>query len=293
MARDHVELGRVAFSLPASPLYQQTLTTMVGQYATPEADVTITHHLPPPEDDSVRDVSMSFVIPPQADASNLMDQDYDDFLSGQGFVTLSTPTLPRHLAGAAQSVRKLTGTIQTPTVPSCPILGQTPPTHSTVHLERPGHRTVSQEAHILPSLLPLTESFSPADLPIAVPTVSTPSIPDPGPSRLTDATSKSNPGAKFYNGPKSNPAPSTTSIITTKVSGKQPGIQSMPTSDPACHSANLQNTQISRQFPVAAAQRKTKVPAPPCGNTSIKSNWTTTSSQVRDGPGCETTTRVS
>jgi hypothetical protein len=49
---------------------------------------------------------MSFDIPPQADASNLLDQNCDDFFSGPGFVTLSTPVLPRHLTTTALCVKR-------------------------------------------------------------------------------------------------------------------------------------------------------------------------------------------
>jgi len=228
---------------------------MVGRRATPEADTTITHHLPLPDDDSTQDVSMSFVIPPQADASNLLDQNYDDFFSGPGSVTFSTPVLPRHLANATQSVRKVTGANRTPAGISGHILGQTFTTHSTTGLEVPGDRTTK----------PFVSTGPPT-------TASTTSIADPGPPRLGGVPSGSDPDAKFYDGPMSNLALPVTSVITTKASGTHPGVQSMPTSIPSHHSTNTQSTQISRQHPTPARQKK---------NQSVKSSQAT--SKLRGG----------
>lgn len=259
-AREHVTL----LNLDASPSgYQQTLTTMAGHYATPEADTTITRHLPPPEDDSTQDVSMSFVIPPQADASNLLDQNYDDFFVGPGLVTLSTPVLPRHLTNIStrQSTRKVTRTIQTSAVVSSPILGRTIPTHSTTYPELPDGKAELPETHIsphpLPSLSPPTKPFMPTTL-----------ITEPG-------SPEKDPGAKNCDGLKSNPALPMASIITTKLTGKQPGIQSMSTSIPSRHSTNTQNTQISRRPPIPAPKKKTKGAAQPRETGSARSTQAT------------------
>lgn len=129
---------------------------MVDRHATPAADTTISHHLPPPEDDSTQDVSVSFAIPPQADATNLLDQNYDDFLSGPGLITLSTPVLPRHLANTTRSVSKMAGTIRTRAVLSSPNLGQT-----ATELDPPNCRTELEETRMLlnspPALSPSTK----------------------------------------------------------------------------------------------------------------------------------------
>ena len=263
---------------------QRTLTTMVGRYATLEADLTITHHLPPPEDESTQDVSVSFMIPPQADASNLLDQNYDDIFSGPGFVTLSTPVLPRHLASAAQPVHKVTGTIQTPAVLSGLNLGRTLTKNSTTELDPPNYRTELQETHISGRSLP---SLSPSIKP------STSAV-DPGPPRPNHTTPGSIPDSKIYDGPTSNTTPSTSNIITTESSGTRPGIQSLSGSDPSLHSTNPQNAQISRQFPTSATQMKYKAPAKPRENASVKPNQITLKSRSGGGPDCElTATRVS
>ncbi|KAF9654416.1 hypothetical protein BDM02DRAFT_3106804 [Thelephora ganbajun] len=269
---------------------------MVGRYATPEADVTITHHLPPPEDDSTQDVSMSFVIPPQADASNLLDQNYDDFFSGPGFVTLSTPVLPRHLTDTRQFVRKVTGIIQIPAVVPGPIPGQTLPTNSTTELELPDDRTELQETHIQPhpSLLsPPTEPFMSPDPATAASMAGMTSIMDPGSSRPSDATPKSDLDANFRDGPKSYTALPMASIITTEASDIQPTIESISTSPPSRHSTNPQNAQISRQPPITAARNNYKGPARSRGNTNVKSNQATSKPRGGDGLDCETTTCVS
>ncbi|KAF9786897.1 hypothetical protein BJ322DRAFT_684234 [Thelephora terrestris] len=252
---------------------------MVRRHAIPDADVTITHHLPPQEDDSTRDFSMSFAIPAQADASNLLDQSYEDFFSGPGLVTLSTPVLPRHLANAIQSVRKPTRTIQTPPVLSDLNFARTLTTDPTTELEPPDYRTELQEAHIphhtLPSLLPRKR---PPTGP-ARSTVNTTSIVNPGPPRPAGTTSKSNPDLKIYNSLTSNSALSTTPILTTQASGTRPSIQSLPTHD----------TQISHQPPKTAAQ-KNEVLAHPRGNTGVDSNRTTSRSRGGDDQHCETAT---
>lgn len=235
---------------------------MVGHHATSEADVTITHHLPPPEDDSTQDFSLSFAIPPQADASNLLDQNYDDFFTGPGFVTLNTPVLPRRLANTMQSVRKVVGAIQTPAVLSGPNLGQTLTKNASTRLDIPNYRAELQETHISPHSFP---SLSPSTTP-------TGSTLDPGPPRPSDTTSKSNPDSKIYDGLISNTTPS--------VSG----------SDPSRYSKNPQDAQISRQFPTTAAQKKNKARE----NTSARPNRSITSkSRSGGGPNCETATRVS
>lgn len=257
---------------------------MVGRYATPEADVTITHHLPPPEDESIQEASVSFMIPPQVDASNLLDQNYDDFFSGPGFVTLSTPVLPRHLAGAAHSLHKVTGTIQTPAVLSGPNLGRILAKNSATELDPPNYRTELQQTHISAhSSLSLSPSTTPST-----------SAVDPGPPRLNRTTPESNPDSKIYDGPTPNRTPSTSNIITTESSGTRPGIQSTSGSDPSLHSTNPQNAQISRQFPTSAAQMKYKAPLQPRVNTSVKPNQTALKSRSGGGPDCElTTARVS
>ena len=262
---------------------------MVGRYAIPEADITITHHLPPPEDDSTQDVSMSFVIPPQADASNLLDQNYDDFFSGPGFTTLSTPVIPRHLTNAMQSGRKAPGTIRTPAVVSGPIFGQSLPTHSTAELELPNDRVELQETHIPPSTKPFMSMGPPA----TASAVGVTPITEPDSPRPSDAPLESDPDARICDGPKSNAAPSVASVITTKASRTRPGIQSTLTSAPSRHSSNAQNTQISRQFPTPGPQKKNKGPAQARGQTSAKSNEG--ASKLRGGnvPDCETTTAVS
>lgn len=253
---------------------------MVGRYATPEADVTITHHIPPPEDDSTRDVSVSFTIPQQADASNLLDQNYDDFLSGPGFVTLSTPVLPRYLANAAQSMRKVTRAIHTPVVLSSPNRDQTQTKGSTTGLELPGYATELQETYISPhSFPPLSPSTKP-----------TTSNADPGPPRSGRTSTRSNPDLKIYGGPTSNKTPSVPSIVTTEACGTQSSIQSMPASH---HSANPQVAQISRQFPTTAAQKKNKAPAQPREYTSVKPNQTISKSRSGGGLDYETTAGVS
>jgi len=236
---------------------------MVRRRATPEADTTITNHLPPPEGGSTQDVSMSFVIPPQADASNLLDQDYDDFFSGPGFVTMSTPVLPRHLANTAQSVRKAAGTIRAPAVVSGHILGQTLTTHSTTGLEVPDDGTT----------MPFTSMGPP-----------TTSVADPGPPRLGGVPSGSDPDAKFYDGSMSKTALPVTSIVATKAFGTHPGVQSMPTSIPSHHSTNTQNAQISRQ-PPTPARKKT--------NQSVKSNQATSKLRGENVLDGETGTPVS
>jgi len=252
---------------------------MVGRYATPEADITITHHLPPPEDDSTQDVSMSFVIPPQADASNLLDQDCDDFFSGPGLVTLSTPVLPRHLTNTRHSVRKVAGSIQTPAVIPSTILGQNLPVHSSTELEPSVDRAELQETHIPPhpsSLLsPPTEPFTYTDPPTTASVVGTTSITGPGLSRPSDTLSESGRDAKICDGLKSLTAPSMASVLTTKATGAQPGIQSTSTSAPSRHSANAQNTQIPRQPPIPAPQKKNKGPAQSRGTVIAKSNQAT------------------
>jgi hypothetical protein len=229
----------------ASPsLLLRALMTMVGRYATPEADLTITHHLPPPEDESAQDVSVSFVIPPQADASNLLDQNYDDFFSGPGFASLSTPALTRHLANTTQSVRKVAGTIQMPAVLS----GQTLTKNSTTELDPPNYRTELQDerhipAHSLPSLSPSTKPSG--------------STVDPGPPRPDQ----------------------TTPSVSTESSRTQPGIQSMSASDPSLHSTKPLNAQITRQFPTSATQTKT---AQPRGKISVKPKQTASKSRSGD-----------
>lgn len=232
---------------------------------------------------------MSFVIPPQADASNLLDQNYDDFFSGPGFTTLSTPVLPRHLTNAMQSGRKASGTIQTPATVSGPILGQTLPTHSTIELELPNDRAESQEKHI-PRLTKPFMSMGPPTIALAVGV--TP-IPKPGSPRPSGAPPENDPDARICDNQKSNAAPSVASVITTKASGTRPGIQSTLTSDPSRHSSNAQNTQISRQSPTPGPQKKNMGPAQPRGQTSAKSNEGT--SKLRGGNvlDCETTTAVS
>ena len=276
-----------------TPCYQRTLTTMVGRHTIPEADITITQHLPPQDDDSAQDFSMSFAIPPQADASNLLDQNYDDFFSGPGFVTLSTPVLPRHLANTTQSVRKIIQTIQSPAVLPGLNLTRTPPTDSTAEFKPPEHRPELEEAHIshhsLPFLSPRKKP--PTGPPKTTSAVNTTSIVDPGPSRPSGTTSRSNPDSKIYDGLTSNAAPSM--AATTKASGKRPSIQSLPTSGPSHHSSNLQGTQIPRLPPKTAAQKANKVPAHPRGNTGVKSNRKTSKSRGGDGPDCETATCVS
>ena len=265
------------------PCRHQTLITMVGRYAIPEADVTITHHLPPPEDESsTQDLSMSFTIPPQADASNLLDQNYDDFFSGPGFVTLSTPVLPRRLANTTQSVRKVAATIRTPVGLSSPNLGQTLARNSTTKVDMLNCRAELQETHISPHSLP---SLSP----------STTSAVDPGPPRPNHTTSKSDPDPNSYDCPTSNTTPLVSSSLTTEASGTQPGIQSMSVSDPSRHSTNPQNAQISRQFPTTAAaqKKKNKVPAQPRENASVKPTQITLKSRSARGPDCETVERVS
>jgi hypothetical protein len=261
---DHVtRLNLDAFPFRVPRYYQQTSTTMVGRYDTTlDADTTITHHLPPPEDDSAQDVSMSFAIPPQADASNLLDQNCDDFFSGPGLVTLSTPVIPRHLTNA---VRKLTGSIQTPAVVSRTILGQTVPTHSTTELEPSDDRAELQEMHT-----PL----------------------HPGSSRPGDTLSESGPDAKICDGLKSNTAPSMASVLTTKATGTQPGIQSMSTSAPSRHSTNTQNTQIPRRPPIPVPRKKNKGTAQSHGAASIESNQETSKPRGGDVP-CRETTSVS
>lgn len=264
---------------------------MVGRYATSEADITITHHLPPPDDDSTQDVSMSFVIPPQADASNLLDQNCDDFFSGPGLVTLSTPVLPRHLTNTRHPVRKLAGPIQTPAAVPSTILGQTLPTHSTTELEPPDDRVELQETHILPhpsspSLSPPTVPFMSMDAPTTTSVVGMASIVDPGSPRPSDALSESGP---VRNGLKSNTALPMTSIITTKATGTQPGIQSASASVPSRHSTNTQNTQISRQPPIPAPQKKNKGPAQSRGTASAKSKQAASKPRSGNVLFCETT----
>jgi hypothetical protein len=254
----------IPLNLDASPslrfLLFRTLMTMANRYATPEADVTITHHLPPPEGDSAQDVSMSFIIPPQVDASNLLDQNYDDFFSGPGFVTLSTPALPRHLANGTGSVCKATGTTQTAAVLSGLNLGQTLTKNSTAKLDPPNYRAESPD-----SLLSLSPSTKPAT-----------STVDPGPPRPSHTTSKSNPD---FEKPTSKTTPSMSS-------GAQPGIESTSSSEPSLHSTNPHKAQISRQFPTSALQIKSKAPAPPRANSSVKPSRIPSS-------GGEITTRVS
>ena len=280
-------------SLRVACCYRQTLTTtMVGRYATPEADLTITHHLPPPEDDSTEDISMSFVIPPQADASNLLDQNCDDFFSGPGFVTLSTPVPPRRLADTRRSVSKVTGTIQTPAVSSGPILGRTLTTNPTPELEASDNRAELQETHIPPNpsllLSPPLRPFMSMSPPMAASAVGT----DPDSPRPDEGPSGRFPGVKLHAGPKSNTAPPVASIIT-KASGTQPGIQSTSTSVPSRHSADAQNTQISRRLPIPASRKKEKEPGQARGNTSVKSSRATSKPRSGGGPDCETTTSVS
>lgn len=243
---------------------------MVGRHATLEADLTIMHHLPPPEDDSAQDVSMSFAIPRQVDASNLLDENYDDFFSGPGFVTLSTPVLPRHVSNPMRSVRKVAGAIQTPAVLSGPNLGQSLTKNSTTE---PNCRAERQETHISSHSLP---SLSPSTKPTTL------TVYDPGLPRPSHTTPINTPGLQICDGPTSNTTP--------------PGIQSMSASDPSRHSTNPQNAQISRQFPTSAAQVKNKAPARTRVNASVKPNQTSSKSRSgggSGGPGCETTTRVS
>ena len=235
---------------------------------------------------------MSFAIPPQTDASNLLDQNYDDFFSGPGFVTLSSPVLPRHLANTTQSVRKIIQTIQTPAMLSGLNLTRTPPTDSTAEFKPPEHRTELQEVHTphhsLPSLSPRKKP--PTGPPKTTSTANTTSIVDPGPSRPSGTTSRSNPDSKIYDGLTSNAAPSMTAIITTKASGKRPSIQSLPSSGPSHHSSN---TQIPRLPPKTAVQKANKVLAHPRGNNGVKSNRKASKSRGGDGPDCETATCVS
>lgn len=237
---------------------------MVGGYATPEAaDITITHHLPPQEDVSAQDDSMSFVIPPQADASNLLDQNCDDFFSGQGFVTLSTPVPARHLLSTRDSMRKAT---QIPTAASRPILG-----HPATNLEQSNDRTDLPEAHTSP--LPPTKSFT------GPPTTASaigPGSPGPG-----EASPKNERDGRIHNGLKPNTALSKGSIATTEL-----GIQSMPTSAASRHSAN---TQISRQPPIPAPPKKNKEPGQTRGSANVRSIQATSKPRDGDVPVCETT----
>ena len=239
---------------------------------------------------------MSFVIPPQADASNLLDQNYDDFFSGPGFVTLSTPALPRHLTNARQSPRKVTGTIQTPAIVSGPIFGRILTTHSTTELEGLNDRAELQETHIPPHPSPLlsppTNPFMVMDPPRTAPTIGTTSITNPGSPRLSGAESGNDPDGNFPGGLKSDTALSMASVITTKTSGIQPGIQSMSTSVSSHRSTSTHNTQIPRQPPIPASH-KNQGPAQPRGNTSVKLNQAT--SKLRSGNilECEKTMPVS
>ena len=262
----------VTFISPVSRDYQRTLTTMVGRYATPDADVTITRHLPPPEDDSTQDVSMSFVIPMQADASNLLDQDCDDFFSGPGFVTLSTPAPPRHLSNTRQSPRKVTGSIQPPAAAPSPILEQILTTPRTTEPEAPDDRT---------------------ELPTK-PFISRGPLTDPGSPRPSCLSSGTDPDTKRCGGPRPNTASSMASVLTTKLSGAKPGIQSASTSAASCHSTNTKNPpQISRKLPVPALQKKDKEPALPRGSINVKPIRETSKPRGGDGLDCETTASVS
>ena len=232
--------------------YQRTPTIMVGGYATPEADITITHHLPPQED-----VSMSFVIPSQADASNLLDQNCDDFFSGQGFVTLSTPVPPRHLLNTRDSMRKATQTA------SRPVLG-----HPA------SDRTDLLEAHTSP--LPPTKSFTGPPTPVSAASAVGPGSPGP-----REASPRNKRDGRIHNGLKPNAALSKRSIATT-----EPGIQSMPTSAASCHSTN---TQISRQPPTPAPPKKNKEPGQTRGGANVRSIQATSKLRNGDVPVCKTT----
>lgn len=254
---------------------------MVGRYATPEAETTITHHLPPLEDDSTQDVSLSFVIPPQADASNLLDQNYDDFLAGQGFVTLSTPVPPRHLLlNARESARKAT---RIPMAASRPILGQR--TRSTADLEPPNERPDPVEAHTPPhssrTLLQPTNSFTSTDPPTTAPAVGAASTIGPGSPRPGEASPESNPDEGIYNGLKPNTALSAGCIVTT--------IQSMPTSAASRHSVNTQNAQISRPPPIPAPPKRDKEPGQTRGSADVKSIQARSKLRSGDVPVCKTT----
>ena len=288
-----IPLNSDASSSPrVSSRYQRTLTTMVGRYATPEADITITRHLPPPDDDSAQDVSMSFDIPLQADASNLLDQNCDDFFSGPGFVTLSTPVLPRHLMNNGRSVRRATGTIQTPAVAPGTILGRAFTTFPTTELEASDNRTELHETHTSP-----IQSPSPPGTPFIPPgppaTVSVVGSTDRGSSRPGDVSSGSNPDTKLHGGPKSNTAPSMASIIITKECGTYPDIQSTSTSIPSHHPTNAKNTQISRQPPIPVPQSKDREPARSRGNGGVKSDQVGSKPRGGGGLDCNITTSVS
>lgn len=273
-----------------SSRYQRTVTTMVGRYATPEADITITRHLPPPDDDSAPDVSISFDIPLQADASNLLDQNCDDFFSGPGFVTLSTPVPPRLLANTRRSVRKAAGTIQTPATVSGPFLEQTITTPRTAEFETPEDRAELQETRIPanPSPLPPTEPFMVAGPSTAASMVRATSITNPGSPRPSGVPSGRYPDAKLHGGPKSNTAPSRGSIAITKASGTKPGIQSTSTSVPS----RAQNTHIPRQLPIPAPQKKDEGPTQQRGNADDKSDQAA-SSKPQGGDGLDTKATLS
>jgi len=266
---------------------------MVGRYATPEVDITITRHLPPPDDDSTQDVSMSFDIPLQADASNLLDQNCDDFFSGPGFVTLSTPVLPRHLMNTRRSVRKATGTIRTPGTASGPILGRAPPTLLTTELEASDDRTELHETHTGPNPSPSTNPFIPPGPPTTTSVVGTTSITDPGSSRPGSTSSRSDPGTNLYSGPNSNTAPSMASIITTKEYGTQPGIQSTSTLVASHHRTNAKNTQISRQPAIPAPQKRDEGPAQPRRNVGVKLDHAVSKPRGGDGLDRNITASVS
>ena len=286
--------GRVPF--PVSRHYQRTPANMVGHYATPESDITITRHLPPPEDDSAQDVSTSFVIPPQADASNLLDQNYDDFFSGPGFVTLSTPALPRHLTNTLQSLRKVTGP-QTPAVTSSLVFGQTFPKYPTTELELPDDRTELQETHTPSCPSPLlsqpAKQFTSMGPHTSTSLAGTTSIADPGSSRPGNILSESGPDARIFDGLGPNAALSMASTVTAKATGTHPGIQSTSTSAPSRHSTNAQPTQIPRQHPIPASQKKNKGLAPSHGAVSTRPNPTTSRLRSESVPNRETTTSVS
>jgi len=199
---------------------------------------------------------MSFDIPLQADASNLLDQDCDDFFSGPGFVTLSTPVLPRHLMNNGRSGRKATGTIQTPATLPGPILGRALTTFPTTELEASDDRTELHETHTPPnpSPSPPVNPFIPPSPAATASVVGTTSITDPGSPRPYDVSS----GSNLHGGPKSNTASSMTSIITTRECGTHPDIQSTSTLVPSHRPTNAKNAQISRQPPIPAPQRKDK-----------------------------------
>ena len=230
---------------------------------------------------------MSFAIPLQADASNLLDQNCDDFFSGPGSVTLSTPVLPRHLMNTGRFVRKAAGTIQTPAVASGSLLERVLTTHPTTELEASDDRMELHETHPLPD--PTSSSpphpFIPPGPSATASVVGTNSITDPGSSRPSGTSSGSDPDTKLCGGPKSNSALSMASIITTKECGTLPSIESTSTLTPSHHPKNAESAQISRQPPIPAAQKEDKGPARLHGNAGIKPDQAR--SKTRGGGGLD------